>query len=30
MGSGFLSEREQLEKILALLELPTSSAYTPQ
>ncbi|GIW29330.1 MAG: hypothetical protein KatS3mg070_2693 [Meiothermus sp.] len=29
-GLGFMSERERLEKILALLELPTSSAYTPQ
>jgi hypothetical protein len=29
-GLGFMSERERLEKILALLELPTSSAYTSQ
>ncbi|WP_337867905.1 hypothetical protein [Meiothermus sp.] len=29
-GLGFLSERERLEKILALLELPPSSAYTSQ
>lgn len=29
-GLGFLSERERLEKILTLLELPTSSVYTPQ
>lgn len=29
-GLGFLSERERMEKILALLELPTSSVYTSQ
>ncbi len=29
-GLGFMSERERLEKILALLELPTSSAHTSQ